>query len=155
MKNKLALVAMSAMLGASGVLFSTGGASAASLPLNSSNSSQASSGGDGIMQLAQDRRERRMRSNWDRRRDGDRCSRRTGDCRHYRNGFYYQTPWWTLPLIIGGAVTGSNYDDNRYDGGRYGNRHVQWCSDRYRSYNPRTNTWVAYSGAVNQCNSPY
>jgi hypothetical protein len=32
---------------------------------------------------------------------------------------------------------------------------VRWCEDRYRSYNVRTNTWVAYSGAVRQCISPY
>ena len=38
---------------------------------------------------------------------------------------------------------------------RYGSRHVQWCLNRYRSYQPRSNTWVAYSGRVRQCISPY
>jgi hypothetical protein len=33
--------------------------------------------------------------------------------------------------------------------------HVEWCLNRYRSYNPRTNTWVGYSGRVYQCDSPY
>jgi hypothetical protein len=37
----------------------------------------------------------------------------------------------------------------------YGSRHVRWCLNRYRSYNPRSNTWVAYSGRVRQCISPY
>jgi hypothetical protein len=32
---------------------------------------------------------------------------------------------------------------------------VAWCLNRYRSYNPRTNTWVSYSGRVRQCHSPY
>ena len=92
-----------------------------------------------------------MRDRWDRKRDGKRCSKRFGNCRHYYRGHYYETPWWTLPLIIGGSIAAQN----SYDGDGYGSRHVEWCLDRYRSYDPRTNTWVAYSGRVNQCDSPY
>ena len=32
--------------------------------------------------------------------------------------------------------------------------HVEWCQKRYRSYNPRDNTWVTYSGKVRECISP-
>ena len=51
-------------------------------------------------------------------------------------------------VAIGSAGAGYGYDG-------YGSRHVEWCMDRYRSYNPRNNTWVAYSGRVHQCVSPY
>lgn len=34
-------------------------------------------------------------------------------------------------------------------------RHVSWCYDRYRSYNHHTNTFVAYSGRVRECRSPF
>ena len=36
-----------------------------------------------------------------------------------------------------------------------GNAHVNWCYSRYRSYDARTDTYVAYSGRVKYCNSPY
>ena len=36
----------------------------------------------------------------------------------------------------------------------FDNEHVEWCLRRYRSYNPRDNTWVSYSGKVRQCISP-
>jgi hypothetical protein len=31
------------------------------------------------------------------------------------------------------------------------NRSVEWCMRRYRSYNPRTGTWVDYSGRIHYC----
>ena len=31
------------------------------------------------------------------------------------------------------------------------NRSVEWCMHRYRSYNPRTGTWVDYHGRVHYC----
>lgn len=146
--KKLSLVIMGAALGF-GTMALAGGASAAALqPFQPLAASQ--SNGDGNIQLAASRQER-MRDRWDRKRDGQRCSKRFGNCRHYHRGHYYETPWWTLPLIIGGSIAAQN----NYDGGGYGSRHMEWCSERYRSYNPRNNTWVAYSGNVNQCNSPY
>ncbi|HUR44393.1 MAG TPA: BA14K family protein [Candidatus Saccharimonadales bacterium] len=33
--------------------------------------------------------------------------------------------------------------------------HVEWCSKRYRSYNPRDNSWVSYGGKVRECDSPF
>lgn len=105
---------------------------------------------DMVQQAAshRDRDRRHMRRSWDRHRDGDRCRYRSGRCRHYHNGYWYANPWWTLPLIGGSIILNSQ---------RHGlsSRHVAWCEDRYRSYNRRTNTWVAYSGAVRQCVSPY
>lgn len=96
---------------------------------------------------------------WDRDRHGRRCSHRNDRCRHYHRGYYYETPWWTLPLIIGGGIAADRaYDDyDDYDDSYYASAddHVQWCLDRYRSYNPRTNTWVSYSGRMRQCISPF
>jgi len=86
---------------------------------------------------------------WDRRRHGTRYHRRSNRYRHYYGGYWYENPWWILPMIGAGiALNHRNYDG-------YGSRHVRWCMDRYRSYNVRTNTWVSYSGDVRQCNSPY
>jgi len=30
-------------------------------------------------------------------------------------------------------------------------RSVEWCMQRYRSYNPRTRTWVDYHGRIRHC----
>lgn len=35
------------------------------------------------------------------------------------------------------------------------NAHVEWCSERYRSYDPLDNSYNAYSGAKRECVSPY
>lgn len=34
-------------------------------------------------------------------------------------------------------------------------RHVDWCLDRYRSYNPRTNQFLSSSGYYKACRSPF
>ena len=101
---------------------------------------------------------------WDRERHGSRCQYRRGECRHFYRGYYYETPWWTLPLVVGGTI-GANryydgYDSDYYDDDDYhevglANSHVEWCLNRYRSYNPPTNTWVSYSGEINECISPF
>lgn len=105
------------------------------------------------------------RQNYERRMHGDRCRTRSPGCRHYRNGWYYNDRWWLGPAIIGGAIIGSqlgnsndyddDYDDDYIDDRRYSRRHVNWCSDRYQSYNPRNNTWLSYSGNYRRCVSPY
>jgi hypothetical protein len=33
--------------------------------------------------------------------------------------------------------------------------HVEWCLDRYRSYNPATNTFTGYDGLQYECRGPY
>jgi len=52
---------------------------------------------------------------------------------------------------------GGHFYSDDYYGGReyvYGG-HVEWCLNRYRSYNPRTNTFMGYDGYKHRCNSPY
>ncbi len=58
--------------------------------------------------------------------------------------------------IIGGIISNSARDDGprRHRGGRH-NAHVDWCLDRYRSYNPRTDTFRTYGGRDRRCRSPY
>lgn len=141
-------------------LFTLGLLSAASIPVQAAPTAPMQSGVSGHSELLQNAASRSDRNNsrsnrhetrrsWDRRRDGQRCRSRSGNCRHYHNGYWYSTPWWTLPLIGGAMIL------NSQGNGGGGSRHEQWCEDHYRSYNPSNNTWVAYSGAVRQCVSPY
>jgi hypothetical protein len=98
-------------------------------------------------------------SRWHRDRHGRRCSHRSGGCRHFYRGFYYESPWWTLPLVLGGIGANRYHDDDfayeEFDRASMGSDHIEWCRDRYRSYNVRTNTWVSYSGRVRECISPF
>jgi BA14K-like protein len=66
---------------------------------------------------------------------------RTGAFIFFNNGWWYDEPWWTY--------------DTAYVSGGYGDAHVQWCIDHYRSYNPANNTFVSYGGDVRECVSPY
>ena len=133
MKN-LSLVVLGAALGFGAMALTGGGASAAALqPFQPLAHTQQNMANDGMIQLTASNQDRRMRPEWRRDRDGDRSSRRNDRCRHYHRGHYYETPWWTLPLIIGGSIAANNYDDNNYDDnnyddndGGYGNRHVEW-----------------------------
>lgn len=36
-----------------------------------------------------------------------------------------------------------------------GNRHVTWCLNHYKSYNPATDRFLGYDGIYHRCNSPY
>jgi hypothetical protein len=75
--------------------------------------------------------------------DGDhrRFRFRNGAFIYFYNGWWYDEPWWTY--------------DTAYVGGAYGDAHVQWCVNHYRSYNPANNTFVSYGGDVLECVSPY
>jgi hypothetical protein len=46
---------------------------------------------------------------WDQIKDGERCLYREGACRHFHDGYYYETPWWGLPLAIGGGAGAVDY----------------------------------------------
>lgn len=79
---------------------------------------------------------------------GPHCRNWSNSCRFYYNGWYYNSPWWTVPVIGAGVVALTN-------GTGSGNRHKAWCQGRYKSYNPKNNTYVSSSGKLKQCNSPY
>jgi len=48
----------------------------------------------------------------------------------------------TAPLM---AIMPSDFDS----------AHIEWCMERYRSYNPRDNTFMSYSGVMRECDSPF
>jgi hypothetical protein len=50
---------------------------------------------------------------WNRSRHGERCLYRVGSCRHFYRGYYYETPWWGLPLATGGEVAANDFGLHR------------------------------------------
>ena len=40
----------------------------------------------------------------DRDRHGERMRHREARFRHYHNGYYYATPWWTTGMVVGGGI---------------------------------------------------
>ena len=124
MLNNFNLLTVATILGIGAMTFSIGGASAAAMsPISGTASEQKTVASDATIQVApmnNNRKDRRMRTSWSRNRDGNRCSRRNGNCRYFRNGYYSENAWWTLPLIIGRTIGAFNNSND----GRYGNRHV-------------------------------
>jgi len=88
---------------------------------------------------------------YDRRWHGKRYRNKHSGYRHYHNGWYYNSPWWLAAPLVGGALLGA-YGAPRYNDG---NAHVEWCLNRYRSYNPRTDRFLGYDGEYHRCNSPF
>lgn len=94
------------------------------------------------------------RRDYDRDRHGPRYSYRRPGFQHYYGGHYYSSPWWTGPSIgfgitVPGVALGL--------GGGYGGQsaHVQWCLNRYRTYDPGSDTYIPRVGERAYCNSPY
>lgn len=68
--------------------------------------------------------------------------------RYYGNYYYgYPPPPPPRPYGYYGRAPG-------YYGG-YGNAHVDWCLNRYRTYNPATNTYFRKPGVPAVCHSPF
>ena len=84
---------------------------------------------------------------YNRGRHGARYGYRHGNYRHYYGGYWYAAPWW----LGAAAVAAPYYYEPEYSGAD----HIQWCLDRYRSYNPRTDTFRGYDGLDHRCISPY
>jgi hypothetical protein len=83
--------------------------------------------------------------------------------RHWR-GHHHDNDWWGWPLGFGlslGVPLYANryygYSDygNDYGYSDYGNGHVEYCLNRYRSYDPGTNTFLGYDGLRHECIGPY
>lgn len=48
------------------------------------------------------------------------------------------------------------YDDDVYDDIDDGySAHVAWCMERYRSYDPASDSFLGYDGLRHRCNSPF
>jgi len=57
-------------------------------------------------------------------------------------------------IALGTILYNQNQRRNNYRG-NYGNSHVNWCYNRYRSYRAYDNTFQPYNGPRRQCYSPY
>jgi hypothetical protein len=79
--------------------------------------------------------------------------------RAYRPGYrYYNNAWYPAAAFITGAIIGGALNNGVVNEGpvrSYGNAHVEWCYDRYRSYRAYDNTFQPYNGPRQQCYSPY
>jgi hypothetical protein len=73
--------------------------------------------------------------------------------RNHRRGYrQYNGYWFPAGAFIAGALLGGAINAPRAN---YGNSHVQWCYNRYRSYRASDNTFQPYNGPRQQCYSPY
>ncbi len=154
MTLRKALIAGSAAAGA--LMLIAGGASAATIPVQPKPvvGSQIDLGGATIEQVAHRPSHRYRYHRWDRRYHGPRYRYRRPGWGHYYGGYWYRTPWWTLPLAAPAIVAPTIVAPAPVYGGG-GNAHVQWCLNRYRSYNPRTDQFLGYDGQYHYCDSPY
>jgi len=64
---------------------------------------------------------------------------------YYYGGYWYRRPWWTFTVPVPAPAPVP----------AYGNAHVRWCLNHYRSYNPRTDMFLGYDGYYHRCRSPY
>jgi hypothetical protein len=77
--------------------------------------------------------------------------RRPGYAYHH-GGWWYSSPWWdagagvAVGALVGSAVATAN--SPLYDS------HVSWCLNRYRTYDPRTDTFRGNDGLRHRCVGP-
>ncbi len=136
------------LIGTGALGFAAAPASALTLPAVQQMAGEQAGNPDLLTEVATRHRVKRHYNN---RVHGPRCSARRGNCRHYYGGYYYNSPWWLAAPLIGSAIILST-PGAVYAGG---SRHVAWCRAKYRSYNARTNTWIATGGSIRKCYSPY
>jgi hypothetical protein len=107
------------------------------------------------IELVQSRNYKKRRWYYNRGRHGPRYRYRHGHYNHHHDGWWYSRPWWGYGS---GIALGLTVPLGGYYGGGYGyggDGHVQWCLNRYRSYDPRSDTFMGYDGYRHRCNSPY
>jgi hypothetical protein len=152
---KAATLAAALALGSAASFMMPATASAATLPLNLQPLS--AEGGQSVLPVEKVDHRRSYRRHRAERRYHRRHRRHHR--RHRNRDFLY----YGLPLFLGTAAIASTYNRPYYDseptpyygGAPRTGRHVRWCLNRYRSYNPRTDQYLAYSGYYRYCNSPY
>lgn len=74
---------------------------------------------------------------------------------YYRPGYReYNGYWFPLAAFATGAIIGGAIAQPR-PVPSYGNSHVQWCANRYRSYRAYDDTFQPNYGPRRRCVSPY
>lgn len=81
--------------------------------------------------------------------------------RKHRRGYRKHNGWWFPPAAFAlGTILGAQSRPPERGqwaprGRGFSREHYRWCSDRYRSYDPRSNTFQPYHGPRRPCRSPY
>lgn len=147
---------LAALVAGSLQLATMGGAAATTLPVPASPGVDAAGQWNGQLQKAYTKKKyrsgkryyhRKGHHHWryDRHRYGHRYRHRRHGYGYYYGGWWYARPWWRGPVVVAPVPVRP----------RYGSRHVRWCLNHYRSYNPRTDSFLGYDGYYHRCRSPY
>ena len=59
------------------------------------------------------------------------------------------------PVTTSSAGLAADEDAVDFRTSQMSSAHIEWCGDRYRSYQPDANVYTAYSGELRRCVSPY
>lgn len=144
MRNFVFSSVAAALIGGAMTLSGTAPVSALTLP----GAAVAAPADTAVVEKVHSRRGDRDRR-YDRRRHGQRYSHRRPGYNHRYGGYYYSSPWWIGPSISFGLRVPS------YGTPSYGGGHVEWCYNRFRSYDAASDTYLGYDGYRHRCNSPY
>jgi hypothetical protein len=138
------------LIGGAMLLSGTSPASAATLP----SPALTAPGDTAMVEEVQRRRGDRVHR-YDRSRHGPRYRTVRPGYRHYYGGYYYSSPWWHGPGFgFGITVPGFSFGLTAPGVGLPA-AHVQWCMNRYRTYDPATDTYIPRVGQRARCSSPY
>lgn len=78
--------------------------------------------------------------------------------RHHRRGYRHYNGYWFPPAAFALGVIvgqGANRVERGVRPGYMSPAHVNWCSNRYRSYRAYDNSFQPYNGPRRMCRSPY
>ena len=107
MSNRYCSLILPTLLGVGSLAFIGAGASAETLPPPDLTSAEGNVLAVALIQLPQKPLEPAIA--WEQKKHGERCLYRVGACRHFHDGYYYETPWWGLPLATGGGIGAVDY----------------------------------------------
>ncbi len=107
MSNRYCSLILTALLSAGALAVAGTGALAETLPPPDFASAEGNVLAVALIQLPQ--KTPKPAIAWDRQEHGERCLYREGACRLFYEGYYYETPWWGLPLAIGGGIGAVDY----------------------------------------------
>ncbi|MCX5569342.1 BA14K family protein [Kaistia nematophila] len=78
----------------------------------------------------------------------------------WHGGYYYGDNWGGAAAAAGimglatGAIIANSANQPRYYEGGYGGDYVAYCASRYRTFDPRTGTYVGFDGYRHRCMMP-